>query len=87
MAKLTKQQADPHPGLVGCRNAIEKHITKDRKKAAHICNHLTDKQVDMVLQGGEDKAKIEEALRYAEVPPSPAEEVKEEQEKKSKRGK
>lgn len=65
---LTKQQQDPHEGLVECRNAIESALNlpkgaNERKEAAAICNHLTDKQVDAVLAGGVDATKILNAIK------------------------
>jgi hypothetical protein len=78
MRELTKQQRDPHPKLVACRNAIAEAYAASpgenrRKIAAGICNHLTDEQVDSVLaaKGADEIKKViadgEKAKKQAEL--------------------
>lgn len=95
MSKPTKQQLDPHPELVQCRVAIEKALAGDtgkycRKQAAAICNHLTDAQVDAVLDAKDGAAvlsAIEPAKEVAERNDEPPKEDPSRQKPKSKQHK
>lgn len=87
---LTKQQSDPHPRLVECRNAIEAALNDGsgsnfRKVAAGICEFMSDELVEAVLAADGDSKKIVQLLEPAkEVAQEVTEEAKEKSKSRSK---
>lgn len=71
MKKLTKQEADQHPRLAECRNAISSTLGLTRSHAAAVCNRMEHDQVEAVLAADGDKAKVQAAVEKVAKEPEP----------------
>ena len=61
----TEQEIAPHAGLVEVRNAVQKHCKDEdgslvsRRRAAAMCNLLTDSECDGIISADKDAEKIQ----------------------------
>ena len=59
---LTGQEKHAHPKLVEARNLVQETVGTSREMAALCCNHMTDREVNAVLEAEGDLEKTQKVV-------------------------